>query len=90
MRPAKGSSKFLKSTETLIEKHQRLLKRQARVISGLTGKVAPSTTSQASIAAAKAQRVVAKKAISKASVQELAKRVGIWNDSGKLTSSYKK
>jgi len=90
MKPAKVSSEVAKATETLAEKHRKLLKRQAQVIGVLTGTAARSANLQAKTVAAKAGRVAAKKTVSKASVQKLAKSVGIWTDSGKLTSSYKK
>lgn len=90
MKHTKSSLEISKQRETIAERDQRLLQRQARVISALTGNAARSTNSQARIAEANAQRVVVEKKLSKARVQEIAKSVGIWTESGKLTPSYKK
>lgn len=69
----------------LSAKHKKLLDRQAYLIKiiqeqGVSGLgLAP---------AVKAEPVA--KLASKSSIQDLAKRVGIWTPSGKLSSSYKK
>ena len=62
----------------LSAKHKKLLDRQALLIEILRE---PSLTAEANIAP---------KLASKSSIQDVAKRVGIWTPSGKLSSSYKK
>lgn len=69
----------------LSAKHKKLLDRQALLIRIIQAQgVSAPTVSPAVKSKAGA------KLTSKSSVQEVAKRVGIWTPSGKLASSYKK
>jgi hypothetical protein len=69
----------------LSAKYKKLLDRQARLIEilrdhGVSGPGASLTVNTS----------IASKLASKSSIQDVAKRVGIWTPSGKLSSSYKK
>jgi hypothetical protein len=74
---------------TLSNKHKKLLDRQAALIKVIqTHGVSGHNPAHAANQTAATQRPTKPK--SKSSIQELAKQVGIWTASGKLSSSYKK
>lgn len=69
----------------LSAKHKKLLDRQAHLIEVLREQDVSGRATSFTVKAS-----IAPKLASKSSIQDVARRVGIWTPSGKLSSSYKK
>jgi hypothetical protein len=73
----------------LSDKHKKLLKRQANLIRIIEEKGKPMSSTSPS-GAAKKKAVSSGKNSSKSNVRTLAKRIGIWDEQGKLAPAYRK